>query len=163
MKILSEGVLVLASAKGLSKEYKEKEFDYDFPKGISTLLNEHILIALTTSEGDDLLIDFKNELDSNAPFDKEINQYIQLEEQDDLLILSHAAFTQLCDAKGDYKKYKWPIQKLEQLDPGMYHVTIRVEDLCDRFDEFDAYFRLTIRMNKTTERMDLPNEVIDIG
>lgn len=163
MKIISEGVLVLASANGLSKEYKDKEFDYDFPNGISNLLNEHIIIALTTSDGDNLIVDFKKELDSNELFDKEINQYIKLDGHDDLLILSHAEFTQICDENGDYKKYKWPIQKVGQLDSGIYHVNIRVEDLGDRFDEYNAYFRLIIRMNKTNKIIDLQNDVIDIS
>lgn len=163
MKIISEGVLILASAKGLANEYVDKEFDYDFPNGISKLLNEHIIIALTTSDGDNLIVDFKKELDLNDSFEKEINQYIKLEKQDDLLILSHAEFTQICDKNGDCKKYKWPIQKIEQLDSGIYHVNIRVENLRDRFDEFNAYFRLTIWMNKTNEIIDLQNNVIDIS
>jgi hypothetical protein len=163
MRIISEGVFVLASAKGLAKEYINKEFDYDFPNGISKLLNEHIIIALTTSDGDNLIVDFKKELDSNESFEKEINQYIKLDEQDDLLILSHAEFTQICDENGDYKEYKWPIQKIEQLDSGIYHVNIRVENLRDRFDEFNAYFRLTICINKTNDTTASMNEVIDIS
>lgn len=163
MKIISEGVLVLASANGLAKEFVDKEFDYEFTNGISKLLNDHIIIALTTSDGDNLIVDFKTELDSKESFDKEINQYIRLDGQDDLLILSHAEFTQICNKNGDYKKYQWPIHKVGQLDSGIYHVNIKVENLHDRFDEFNAYFRLTIRMSKTNGAIDSQNKVIDIS
>jgi hypothetical protein len=162
MKIISEGVLVLASAKGLENEYRDKEFDFDFPNGISKLLNENIIIALTTSGGDNLIVDFSVGVDSNVPFDKVINQFIKLNDNDDLLILSHADFTQICSKNGDLKKYGWPIQKLEHLDSGIYSVSIKIENIEDRFDEYQAYFRLTIEMNKYFDGMDFENEVFEI-
>lgn len=118
---------------------------------------------MITSDGDDLLVDFKSDLNPNKPFDKEINQYIKFDGQDDLLILSHAEFTRICDKNRDLKKFTWLVPKIGQFDSGMYHVNIRIEDLSDRFNTFYAYFRLTICMKKTNEKIDSLNEVIDIS
>lgn len=162
MKIISEGVLVIASSKALITEYKDKKFDYNFPDGISKLLKEHKIIALTTSEGDNLIIEFDNSKDLKLQCDKEFNQMLKLDMNDELLILSHSEFTQICDKNGDYHNYKWPIQKIEGLSSGTYSVNIKVENLTDRFEEFNAYFRLVIQMEKY-KGVGIINEVKEIG
>lgn len=68
IKIISEGVLVLASSEGLKEEYKNKEFDYNFPNGIQNLLNSNQVIAINTLDGDDLLIEIIK--DKELPFSK---------------------------------------------------------------------------------------------
>ena len=56
MHLNTEGVFVLASSKGLQLEYGAKEFDYRFPEGLDNLLEASRAIALTTSDGDDLVV-----------------------------------------------------------------------------------------------------------
>src|SRR4051812_18461622 len=92
MKFFSEGALVLASAKALADEYKNKEFDYDFPEGLSQLLEQNAIIALTTSAGDSLVLEIQEEK-LTGDYDKVITQWIELQPADDILILSHAEFT----------------------------------------------------------------------
>ena len=163
MKISTEGALVLASAKRLAKEYAEKEFDYDFPEGLSALLQQHSIIALTTQMGDDLIVDFVDEFDPTATVDNEIQQWIELEEDDLLLVLHHGTFTSICDMQGDYTRCNWePIQKIEGLPAGTHLVTIKVQDLKDQFDEYEAYFRLTVQLKKSELVATTVNEVMDI-
>lgn len=163
MKISTEGVLVLASAKRLAKEYAEKEFDYHFPDGLSALLQQHSIIALTTMMGDSLIIDFVDEFDPTATVDNEIQQWIELEEDDLLLVLHHGEFTWICDAKGDYTQVHWsPVQKIANLSAGNYLVTIKIQDLSDQIDDFEAYFRLTVQLKKSEEVAPTENEVMDI-
>ena len=95
-------------------------------------------------------------------FDREIDQIIKLDKNDELLILSHSEFTQICDKNGDYHNYKWPIHKIEGFSSGTYSVNIKVENLTDRFEEFNAYFRLIIQMEKYNG-IGLINEVKEIG
>ncbi len=157
MNISTEGVLVLASAQGLSNEYKDKEFDYDFPEGLSNLLEKHTIIALQTSDGDELLIDFVENMDSEE-FDKEINQIIDLQTNDTLLVLSHAEFSN----NGKINDYLSNILKIENIEAGKYHVKFRIKNVSEEFDEYEAYFKLSISMNKV-ENSNLRNEVFEIG
>ena len=164
MELSTEGVLVLASARGLEKEYAEKEFDYDFPEGLAQLLAEHAAVALTTESGDELLIDLHlNQPVPDVPFDHEINQYLYLQADDELLVLSHADFTQICaHKKGDYTQHRTSVEKIDIPAPGLYHVNIRVEDVGDRFDDLEAYFRLSITLNRVEGSAE-PNTVSDIS
>ena len=80
--------MIFASAQGLACEYKEKEFDYDFPDGLSKLLEQQTIIALTTQDGDELIVEFSDSDTSiQENFDREIEQVIKLLPQDKLLIL----------------------------------------------------------------------------
>ncbi len=161
MNISTEGVLVLASAQGLLNEYKDKEFDYGFPEGLSNLLEKQTIIALQTSDGDELLIDFVENIDSEE-FDKEINQIIDLQTNDTLLVLSHAEFTQICSNNGKINDYLSNILKIENIEAGKYHVKIRIKNVSEEFDEYEAYFKLSISMNKV-ENSNVKNEVFEIG
>ncbi len=93
----------------MESEYKAKEFDYDFPDGLKKLLKEKRAIAILTSDGDNVTIDLKgNNEKLSGDFDKIITQWLDLELDDEILILSHAEFTQICNNnKGDYKIYGW--------------------------------------------------------
>lgn len=100
-----EGVLVLASHKNLKKHYENRDFNYDFPNGISELLREKIIIAI-----DCLDYDFK------TIFEREkISEWlfgyigaIKFEKDDELLVLHHGDFTMICNNhNGDYKSYGW--------------------------------------------------------
>lgn len=163
MKISTEGVLILASAQGLLDEYQGKEFDYDFPDGLSNLLKRQAIIALTTQDGDDLIIEFVD-ADSGIEedFDREIAQVITLAPQDQLLILSHAQFTEICDANGNSEGYRWPIEKIEPIAAGKYLVNIKIKDTASDFDTYKAYFKLSISMTKVAHSYVI-NEVVDLS
>ncbi len=161
MKISTEGVLFLASAKKLAEEYMDKSFNYDFPQGLSKLLDGNSIIALTTSDGDNVVLDILPDGEKlTGDFDKVITQWIELKIDDQLLILSHAEFTQICTKKGDYKIYGWPVKKIDK-GPGLYQVRIGVDDFRDNFDEIETYFRLTISIRKSEEKGI--NEVMEIA
>jgi hypothetical protein len=162
MKILNEGVLILASAKKLAEEYADKFFNYDFPDGLSKLLGENSIVALTTSDGDDIVLEVLTKKEKLiGDFDKVITQWIELKSGDQLLILTHGEFTQICSKKGDYKIAGWPIKKIEGYEQGVYKVKIGVEDFRDNFDEIEAYFRLTISIAKSEEKE--PNRVTEVA
>lgn len=163
MKIVTGGVLVLASSKGLKEEYLDKEFDYEFPDGINKLLSEQKIVALTTSDGDDIVLDIK--INTSLPtvdFYKEIDQFITLMSEDELLILSHAEFTGICRKKGDHVIYGWPVKKIEGLSKGTYHCNIGVENVSNDFDKYQAYFKLTITLNRV-EIIKHKNRVFEIS
>lgn len=165
IRISTEGVLVLASAKRLKEEYTGIEFDYDFPEGLNKLLNERTIIALLTSAGDDLVINVNlDDSKTNRVYEKEIEQFIIMEEEDSLLILNHANFTLICDTcNGDFQKFGWPIQKIDNLEPGAYYLMIGVEDFTQRIEEIDASFRLTIDIEKTSDFVIGSNQVLEIS
>jgi hypothetical protein len=161
MKISTEGVLVIASARKLAEEYLDKSFNYAFPEGLSKLLDENSIIALTTSDGDHLVLNIlPDEEKLIGDFDKVITQWIELKTDDQLLLLSHAEFTEICTKKGDYKLYGWPVSKIDK-QHGLYKVKIGVDDFRDNFDEIKAYFRLTISITRSEKNE--PNQVTEIG
>ena len=153
--------MVLASARKLAEEYADKSFNYDFPDGLFKLLDENSIVALTTSEGDNVVLEIlPMEQKLVGEFDKVITQWIELKSDDLLLILTHAEFTEICTRKGDYKIYGWPVKKIEGMEQGLYKLKIGIDDFRDNFDEIDAYFRLTISIAKNEERE--ANRVMEI-
>jgi hypothetical protein len=153
MNISTEGVLILASAKKLAEEYKDKSFNYDFPEGLSKLLDENSIIALTTSDGDNIVLEIlPDEVKLIGDFDKIITQWIELKSEDEILVLSHAEFTGICTKKGDYRIYGWPVKKIANKEEGVYKIKIGVDDFRDNFDEIQAYFRLTISISRSEEK-----------
>jgi len=163
-KIITEGVLVLASSSALKDKYNFEEFDYDFPNGFSDLSDSNSIIALTTSEGDDLqvIIQSENSL-QKSKYDKVITQYLNIQKSDELLILSHAEFIMICNRKnGDYKEYGWPIKFKESIESGQYKVELGIKDVSEEFEKYQAYFVIKINIERTSDTLT-PNEVFDIG
>jgi len=149
IQLVSEGVLVLASSKGLIAEYQNKEFDYNFPEGIKNVLYNNAIICLHTPDGDNLIIDELENIEFvKQKYDRIIEQYIEFDIDDELLIISHADFTMLCDKGGDYTKYGWPIEKLKIPDSGSYKISIGVKNVSDKFEKYSAYFLLTLSIDK---------------
>ena len=95
-------------------------------------------------------------------FDKEIEQAILISNNDELLILSHAEFTQICDENGDSENYGWPIEKIETIEAGNYLVNIKVKNTSSEFEKYEAYFKLSVSMKKMDSR-EMGNEVLDLG
>ncbi|MBU2997942.1 hypothetical protein KO500_15980 [Cellulophaga baltica] len=163
-KIITEGVIIIASSESLKHKYKNEEFNYDFPSGFSQLSNSNSLIALTTTEGDDVKVvtRFESTLD-HTHYDKIISQYLAFDSNDKLLILSHAEFTMICSRKqGDFQQYGWPLKFTESIDSGSYKIEVGVKDVNDDFDQHQAYFKLDINIMKTNNTIT-PNQVVDIS
>ncbi|MCR1026863.1 hypothetical protein NQT66_18735 [Cellulophaga baltica] len=154
-KLTTEGVLIIASSNSLKRKYENDEFDYNFPDGISSLMMDNSIIAITNSGGDNLLVDFILEKDIDiTEFDKVIEQSIELSENDELLILSHADFTMICSKDGNYKNEKcWPIKFSNPIEKGKYLVQIAVVDVEEEFEKYNAYFKVTINLMKKTEQL----------
>ena len=162
--IITEGVLVLASAAALKNKYNTEEFDYDFPNGFSDLLESNSIIALTSSEGDDLIITtLVDSLLQRNEFDKVITQYLNIQKADELLMMSHAEFTMICSRKnGDYTEYGWPIKFRESIEPGFYKIEIGIKDISEYFEKYQAYFDLKINISQISTILT-QNEVLDIA
>ena len=162
-KLITEGVLVLASANSLVDEYKDKEFDYNFPEGIEKLAEENKIIALLTSSGGTLNIKTQVEqpLDRGA-YDTIITQHLHLSMMDALLIMSHGQFTLICDQGGNYMKSFFPLQFVEPLLPGNYEFEIGIVDVGEEFEKYEAYFNLTINISRFEGEMKA-NEIVEIA
>jgi len=154
-KLTTEGVLIIASSNSLKEKYKNEEFNYDFPNGISQLISDNSIIAITNSGGDNLLVEFSLEKEIDiTEFDKVIEQSIELSENDELLILSHAEFTMICTKDGDYKNGEcWPIKFSKPIEKGKYLVQIAVIDVEEEFEKYNAYFKVIINLRKKTEEL----------
>ena len=152
-KLTTEGVLIIASSNSLKEKYKTDEFNYDFPDGLSQLILNNSIIAITNSGGDNLLVEFSLEKELDIiEFDKIIEQSIELSENDELLILSHTEFTMICDNDGDYKNdNSWPIKFSKPIEKGKFQVQIAVIDVEEEFEKYNAYFKVNINLKKISE------------
>lgn len=120
---ITEGLLVLASAKSLSAYYAKNEFNYDFPQGISPLIQDKMLFTLITEETvDKLTLEVGKEIGiafSTGKWQKNDKEYtIHIQEEDEVLLINHAAFSQICSwHQGDYKLFslykinKWKVKE----------------------------------------------------
>jgi hypothetical protein len=118
----TEGLLILASANALKAYYSSNEFIYEFPQGVFPLIQVNGVFALITEERvEKLTITEGNQIE--IPLSKEKWQgndkayTISIQEEDELLLLDHSAFTQICSwHQGDYKLFslykinKWKIE-----------------------------------------------------
>ncbi len=118
----TEGVLFACSKKGLKKYFIDKEFDYNFPDGILPLINKGLVIALTTESSEEIkgeLIDIAMNDYKGYKLAGEQNFYI--EEADEIYILSHSEFTQIChNHQGDIDAFDFWNEKIviSNLRPG---------------------------------------------
>ncbi len=146
-KLITEGVLVIASSNSLKKEYENKEFDYNFPAGINELISQNSIIAITNSGGDNIIAEYDtNKEIKYSDYDKVIEQSIEFSDNDELLILSHSEFTMICDKDGNYKNYGFPITFSEPIEKGKYIVEIAVNDVSEEFEVYKAYFKIIINL-----------------
>ncbi|HEX2684834.1 MAG TPA: hypothetical protein VHL77_12905, partial [Ferruginibacter sp.] len=100
----TEGVLIIANITKCREYYSAKEFDYNYPDGLADLLTKGIIHIITTDE-DVEQIDFtfdKEEIDPDAWEYRDSCNYLDVEAGDEIRLISHAAFTQMCNNhKGD--------------------------------------------------------------
>lgn len=164
IKIITEGVLIIASSSKLKTEYADKEFDYDFPEGFLHLLNNNSVIALTTNGGDNLIITTQyNKPLQRLDYHKVIDQYVSIQDNDELLIMSHADFTMICSSKqGDYKNYEWDLLFAEPIKSGNYKLEIGINDVSEEFERYQAYFDIKINIAPCEIALK-SNEVYDLA
>ncbi len=110
-----EGVLILCSSNRLKEYYKDKEYNYDYPNGLSDLLRQKRLIAIDSKD-----YQYSTILEREKITEWSFGYYnsIDFTDNDELLILHYGDFTMICDNhNGDYKSYGWkhiialPIEK----------------------------------------------------
>ncbi|OVE55947.1 hypothetical protein [Chryseobacterium mucoviscidosis] len=104
----TEGVLIFANTTKCKNYYSDKEFNYDYPDGLSELLKQGIIHIITTDEAVER-VDFvfnKEEIDRNRwEFHNSYN-YLKAEPGDQIRAVSHADFTQMCHHhKGDLEAH----------------------------------------------------------
>lgn len=101
-----EGVLILCSSNRLKEFYKDKEFNYDYPDGLSDLLGQRIIIAIDSKD-----YSYSTIIEKEILTEWEFGYYnsIEFTNNDKLLVLHHGDFTMICDNhQGDYMSYRWP-------------------------------------------------------
>lgn len=100
-----EGVLVLCSSNRLKEYYKDKEYNYDYPNGLSDLLRQKRIIAIDSKD-----YQYSTILERERITEWSFGYYnsIDFTDNDELLILHYGDFTMICDNhNGDYKSYGW--------------------------------------------------------
>ncbi|MDM1549563.1 hypothetical protein HX096_17070, partial [Empedobacter falsenii] len=110
-EFVTEGVLIIANITKCKEYYSDKEFDYRYAEGLSDLLIKGIIHIITTEEDveeinfifDNEEFDF-NEVDRRGKkweYSESYN-YLNVEDKDEIRLISHADFTQMChNHKGD--------------------------------------------------------------
>lgn len=106
--INTEGVLIFANITKCISYYADKAFDYNYPKGLSELLQQGIIHIITTDEAVEQ-VDFvfdKAEVDTDTFEYHESYNYLKVAEGDEIRALSHADFTQMCHSyKGNLEAF----------------------------------------------------------
>jgi hypothetical protein len=133
----SAGVLLLCSKKGLKNYFSDKEFDYDFPEGILPLQDAGIIVGVVTESGEEVagkICDYDPaDFQDLSEYPMYSPQKLYLAEADELLVLAHSEFTQICsNHQGDADVFKFWNEKIsyEQLPKGWYLLTTYAK-VCD--------------------------------
>lgn len=110
----TNGVLLICSKKGLKKYFSKNTFNYNYPDGILPLINNGSVIALTTESSEDIkgvLIDLSMNEYKGYKLYGEQNFFI--EEEDEIYVLSHSEFTQICsNHHGDINAFNFWDKKI---------------------------------------------------
>ncbi|MFM2387582.1 MAG: hypothetical protein RL660_2339 [Bacteroidota bacterium] len=111
VEFLTEGVLIIANITKCKEYYADKEFDYAYPEGLSDLLINGVIHIITTEEHvEEIHFIFDNEAFEFTEIDRrgktwlhsESYNYMKVDEGDEVRLISHADFTQMCNNhKGD--------------------------------------------------------------
>lgn len=110
----TSGVLLVCSKKGLKKYFVDNIFSYNYPDGILPLINNGSVIALTTESSEDVkgeVMDISMNDFKGYRLYGEQNFFI--EEEDEIYILSHSEFTQICsNHSGDIDAFSFWNEKI---------------------------------------------------
>ncbi|AWH86640.1 hypothetical protein HYN59_16675 [Flavobacterium album] len=104
----TDGVLVIANTTKLKGTFPINGFNYDYPEGLSELIKNGTIHIITT-DGDVKAISFvfdKEEVDTAKWKLNDSNNYLKVEEGDEVRLMAHGDFTRVCDWKGgDFGAY----------------------------------------------------------
>jgi hypothetical protein len=110
LELNTEGVLIIASTKGLKEYYAVRDFEYGFPDDLFELFKEGIIFAAVTDESIHELIIITDDTEEVNLLEYKILanfNVLNVLEDDRILVLDHATFTQICDWNhGDYHEYE---------------------------------------------------------
>lgn len=104
----TEGVLIFANITKCKNYYSDKEFNYDYPDGLSELLKQGIIHIITTDEAVEQVnfVFDKAEIDMNLWEFHDSYSYLKADQGDEIRAVSHADFTQMChNYNGDLDAY----------------------------------------------------------
>lgn len=95
----TEGVLMIANISKCKEYYADRKFDYDYPDGLADLITKGIVHIITTDEGiETIQWEFdQSKIDLNVWEYKDSYNYLDVETGDEVRLISHADFTQMCD------------------------------------------------------------------
>lgn len=151
----TSGVLLICSKIGLKKYFSNNTFDYNYPDGIIPLINNGSVIALTTESSEDIkgeLIDFSMNDYKGYRLYGEQNFFI--EKEDEIYVLSHSEFTQICsNHHGDIDAFSFWDKKImvDNLRAGwaiaFTHCKMRSDSM---------YLRTIIQLIYTKDRFPYP-------
>lgn len=93
-----EGVLIIANMTKCKEYYSDKEFNYDYPEGLSDLIQKGIVHIITTQETIKNLnfVFNKEEIDFDKWKYKESYNYLNVSKEDKVLLVPHGVFTRMC-------------------------------------------------------------------
>ncbi|KFF01845.1 hypothetical protein [Chryseobacterium luteum] len=143
----TDGVLLLCSKKGLEKYYRERDFNYDFPEGIIPLINQGIVAAIVTESGEDVVgeIRIMEGMNNKENYNISSENKFFIELEDELFLLSHSEFTQICyTKKGDIDNFEFWDEKvsISNLRNGWAFLLIHTK-ASDEVPYLDIIFQLT--------------------
>lgn len=109
------GVLLFCSKIGLKNYFANRAFDYNFPEGILPLIEAGIVAAVVTESGEDVTgeIRIMEGINDKPDYQLATGTKFRIEENDEILVLSHSEFTTLCaDKKGDVDNFDFWSEKI---------------------------------------------------
>lgn len=101
----TEGVMIIANITKCKAYYANKDFDYRYAEGLEELIKGGIIHIVTTDEDVEVVELTFDKSDINPDTFKHLESYnfLSVDKGDEVRAISHADFTQMCDAhKGDF-------------------------------------------------------------
>ena len=104
--LYTEGVFLFGSAMLLKKRYSSSEFDYEYPNGIMSNINNNELFAITMDSGRDTIFTIFDSIEEYDDFTKNIEWtlntkvFIDILANDEFFVIDHGSFTMACDCEG---------------------------------------------------------------
>ncbi|AZA49379.1 hypothetical protein EG346_14865 [Chryseobacterium carnipullorum] len=95
----TEGVLMMVNISKCKQYYADQAFNYDYPEGLADLITKGIVHIITTDEGIETIIwEFDpSRINLDEWEYKGSYNYLDVAEGDEVRLVSHADFTQMCD------------------------------------------------------------------
>jgi hypothetical protein len=156
----TEGVLIIANTTKCKNYYQDKEFNYSYPDGLSELLKKGIVHIITTEETVENLnfVFSESEINQNNWEYNESYNYLDIEEGDEVRLISHATFTQMCDSyKGDFDaKIESSLKTRNLINPENPIVKEALLDECPEVKLPNGLWKVNVYSNTVAGEFFLP-------